>query len=304
MILKPYNVPLPLQMMRCLIPRYELSPKEKQDYIYLEKGHEGELKFASLLENLSNDLIIMHDLLLECDNNIFQIDALLLKHKTIYLFEVKNFAGDFYIESDIWYTGSGKEIKNPLLQLSRCESLLRQFLQKSGFNFPIKGNVIFINSEFTLYQAPLHLPIILPTQLNRFLNQFNMSSPKPNNNHIKLADKLVSSHLDDRSYHRLPHYHYDQLKKGIVCMSCNSLTTSLMGRRVVCDHCGSEENVDTSIRRSIQQFQLLFPDKKITTSIIQEWCGIGSDKTIRRILGSYFKMKWQGKNTYYVDSNG
>lgn len=302
MVIKPYKETLPLQIMRCLIPRYELPPDAKQSYFYLEKGHEGERKFAALLESLSNNFIILHDLLLVHDSTIFQIDALLITHKTIYLFEVKNYEGEYYIESDIWYTLSGKEIKNPLLQLNRCVSLLRQFLQKSGFKLPIKGKVIFINPEFTLYQALPQLTIVLPSQLNRFLSQFNGNFPTPGKSLKKLADIIVANHVNESS-HRPSHYDYDQLKKGIVCKQCNSLSTSYIRRLIVCDDCNYEEDVDSSVKRSIKEFQLLFPQEKITTSIIHEWCGVTPLKLIRRVLVRYFTMKGQGKNIYYVDSN-
>ncbi|WP_422392315.1 nuclease-related domain-containing protein [Niallia oryzisoli] len=87
----------------------------------------------------------------------------------MYLFEVKNFAGDFYIEKDTWYSKSGNEIQNPFDQLKPCESLYRRLVHDLGLGstFSIEAYLIFIHPEFTLYQTPLHLPAIFPTQLNR-----------------------------------------------------------------------------------------------------------------------------------------
>ncbi|WP_331280798.1 nuclease-related domain-containing protein [Bacillus sp. UNC41MFS5] len=86
---------------------------------------------------------------------------------TIYPFEIKNFEGDYLYELGNFYPKLSKdEIRNPLHQLKRSKSLLRPLLKDLGTHLPIKGNVTFVNPNFTLYQAPLNEPIIHPTQLN------------------------------------------------------------------------------------------------------------------------------------------
>jgi hypothetical protein len=118
-------------------------------------------------------------------NTKFQIDTAIIFQETINLFEVKNYEGDYFYNTDKFYTISEKEIQDPLDQLKRCEFLLRQLLQNLGFN--IKGWIIFINPEFTLYQSPQNTPIIFPTQLNRFMKKLNSKSSKLNKEHKKLA---------------------------------------------------------------------------------------------------------------------
>ncbi|VEF47613.1 NERD domain-containing protein [Bacillus freudenreichii] len=302
MIIKAYQEPLSLHVFRYLIQRLELPPEGKQLYFRMEKGHEGEHKMAGLLEGLPNNWVILHDLLLECNNSAFQIDALLISNELIYLLEVKNFEGDFYIESDQWFTGAGKEIQNPILQLNRSESLFRQSLRKLGLNLPIKGLITFTHPEFALFQAPLNFPIVLPSQLNRFITQLRKSSAKPTQHLKRFAEKLAELHIEESPYERLPHYEYKQLEKGIVCAVCSSLLISFVhDRRILCTQCGDDEALDASIMRSIRQFQLLFPDKKLTTNVIYDWCKIiDSKKTLRRVLRENFSAEGSGKHTYYL----
>jgi hypothetical protein len=146
-----------------------LSDKDKQHFFNLKKGYEGEIIFDSLAEKLQCECFILNDLLLKLNNTMFQIDSLIIIQETIYFFEVKNFEGDYYYESDRLYKKSKSEINNPLNQLNRSESLFRQLLQSLGFNIPILASVVFINPEFTLYQTPLNKPFIFPTQVNRYL---------------------------------------------------------------------------------------------------------------------------------------
>lgn len=170
MNVKSRDESLQLKALRSLTNRMKLSKKEKNDFLNLEKGFKGEQVFDDWLEHLSFEKLVLNDLLLECNNTLFQIDTLLLSPDSIYLFEVKNYQGDFYVEGDRWFASSKIEIKNPLLQLKRTESLFRRFLQVLGNPLPIESYLIFVNPEFHLYEAPLNFPIVYPTQLRRFIH--------------------------------------------------------------------------------------------------------------------------------------
>ncbi len=188
--------------------------------------------------------------------------------------------------------------------MSRCESLLRRSLQDFGINISIESNIIFINPEFTLFQAPLNLPIILPTQLNRFMKKLNMVTSKLNEKHIKLAEHLVSEHKNESIYTKLPEYDYQQLNKGITCTSCNSFLSPFSYKELVCDECGCKDNLESAVMRSVEEFSLLFPEKKITTSTTHEWCKvIDSKKAIRRILMRNLILFNHRRFSYFVFRN-
>jgi hypothetical protein len=244
----------------------------------------------------------MNNLLYEYNNTFFQIDCLLIFQHQLYLFEVKNYEGEFYVESNKWFNSSGKEIKKPILQLSRSESLLRQMLQEISISFPIKAYVVFIHPEFTLFQAPLNSPIILPTQLNRFMNQLKNQPFTPSNKHFKLAEKLNSLQKTSSPFMRIPKYDYHSLKKGIFCRNCREFLSVINKNYFLCEYCGQKEKIDSAILRTVEDFKLLFPDKKVTVNTILEWCHtIPSPKTIRRILVKNFTRLGHGKYSYYVN---
>lgn len=274
-----------LLILQYLNTRMSLSDKDKQHYFNLKKGYEGETLFDSLTEKLQCECIILNDLLLKQNNTLFQIDSLIITAETIFLFEVKNYEGDYYYESDRIYKKPNSEINNPLNQLNRSESLLRQFLQNSGVKIPIKASIVFINPEFTLYETPLNKPFIFPTQINRYLKNLNKTSSKLNGTHKMLADKLISLHIKDSPFKLEPPYNYDQLKKGITCIKCTSFLIAVEGRKCVCNDCGHEEIVAIAVMRNVKEFKLLFPNRKITTNGIHDWCNLViSKKRIRKIL--------------------
>ncbi|WP_226647496.1 hypothetical protein [Mesobacillus subterraneus] len=125
-----------------------------------------------------------------------------------------------------------------------------------------------------------------------------------NNLHQKIAEKLLALHTVDNPYKRLPKYEYEQLKKGIVCGECHSFVDQIVKRECVCSHCGRHEKIDTAVLRCIEEIKLLFPDKKITTTLIYEWSnGALSRKVIRNILSDNFNVVSTKRHQYFEVSS-
>ena len=291
-----------LKILRSLNTRMELVEDKRKYYLSLEKGFIGELQFDSLTELLQCNCLILNDLELDVNNSRIQLDTVIIYQDSIVMIEVKNFEGDYCYDPESFTTKSGLEIKNPLDQLKRSKSLFRQLCQKNGINLSIEAFVVFINPDFTLYQAPKNLPFIFPTQLHRFLEKLNSRPSNLSNSHTKFAELLVSLHKHEPNYRQISSYEYEQLKKGITCKSCHSfsLTLPVRYKTVVCNECGFKELVDEAVLRSIEEFKLLFPDRKITTKAIHEWCQIVEPlKRIKKILLGYFNKTNDHRWTYF-----
>lgn len=301
MILKDRPEPLELKILKLLNARTVLEEKEKKYLHNKAKGYEGEKMFDLLTGKLDPPSYFLNDLFLESNNSKFQIDTLMIRQEPIYLFEVKNFEGDFYYENGRFYSlASQKEIKNPLLQLERCESLLRQLLQSLGYRMTIEAVVIFINPRFHLYQAPMNNPIIYPNQLPDFMSKLNRKSSTLNGRHKSLAEQLVSLHQPESPYEKYSKYSIDMLKKGVICGACRSFGVSINDRYLQCPVCGHREGIDAAVVRAVEEIRLLYPHEKITTNLVFEWCeGIDSKKTIRRVLKQNLICNGKTKGLFY-----
>ncbi|QHS21681.1 NERD domain-containing protein [Virgibacillus sp. MSP4-1] len=291
-----------LMILEYLNKRKQLARKDKQHYSNLKKGYEGEVIFDSYTERLQCECLILNDLLLEINNATFQIDSLIIIPEKIYFYEVKNHEGDYYYESDRLFKKPQFEITNPLHQLSRSESLLRQLFLTLGFKPQIDSSVVFINSNFTLYQAPMDKPIIFQNQVNKHLNDLSLRTQpsKLNNRHKKLAEQLLSMHITDPVFERLPTYNYDELTKGITCSNCQSFSVTPGKRSCICENCGYKESVASAVVRNVEEFKILFPNQKVTTNIIYDWCKIiKSKRGIREILISNYKKIGEHRWSYF-----
>lgn len=300
MIVKERTKPEELEILLALKPRMELEEKAASNLYTLEKGYEGEVQFDQWFTNCRVESLIINDLLLEVNGTLFQIDSLVITQDRLHLFEVKNLEGDYYLDGDKFKTAAGAETKNPLHQLSRAESLLKQLLKNLGFYIPLEPHLVFINPEFTLLQAPLKSPIILPTQLNRFMDRMNRTSSKLTNKHTKLAEALLSLHIKKSPFTRVPGYEFDGLRKGVVCEGCGGFLDSLGQKRFVCSHCGARDSIESLVLQTLKSFQILFPDRRVTTTIIYDWSnGDLPRKSIRRVLKNNLSANGECKSTYY-----
>jgi Nuclease-related domain len=299
MVFKERPEPLELVLTYFLNARIKLTEDDQKHYWTIKKGYEGEVRSDIWLQGLTDSRLVLHDLLLEYNQSIFQIDTLIITYEKIYLLDVKNFEGDYVVKDEKWYNPAGVLQKNPLHQLERCETLLNKLLLELGYQYTIESYLIFNNPEFHLYIPTIHSSIIFPTQLNRFLKKLN-SKPVPlGKKYYQLAKQLESLHKIESPYPRLPPYTFEKIKKGITCYNCKAFLTD---ETLICKKCGCVEETEAAVLRSIKEYTLLFPERKITTESIHVWCDIiKSKKTIRRILGKNFELVRHSRSSYYSE---
>ncbi|MGD7022827.1 nuclease-related domain-containing protein [Rossellomorea vietnamensis] len=292
-----------LIILRAVDSRKNLNYEEEKHFFNIEKGFLGEKQFDEWLQPVLNDRILLPDMQFMRNSNFTQIDTILLTSQLDYLFEVKNYEGDFILEGDNLNRADGIDFKNPLIQMKRNEPLVRNVFQSLGCNIPIVSLTVFVNPQFHLYNAPKNLPIIYPTQLPRFIEKINQKPSQLNKTQIDLAKKLVSRTLAENPYERLPVYKYEELKKGIVCPFCGWFYRSY-SRILKCESCNGKEDSLIAVLRSLEEFRLLFPDRRLSVSQAFDWCGIIKDKkTIKNILSKHFNLIKLGKASYYDDLN-
>ncbi|WP_349408213.1 nuclease-related domain-containing protein [Pseudalkalibacillus sp. SCS-8] len=290
-----------LRVMKLLEARMDLSEPDRSYLLSLKKGYEGECKFDGLVAPFFGGRIVLNDLLLEHKNTVFQIDSLVLSSSMIDMFEVKNYEGDYYVDGEHWYPLHGNEIKNPLHQIQRSTLLLRDLLKGLGIKLPVESHLVFVNPEFQLYKAPVDQSIVYPAQLNRFFSKMQKERSFLKEYHYDIAKQLLALQLADVPSFRLPKYDYPQLKKGIPCLACGQMYGELAKTRLVCKNCGGCEDYEPAVLRAVEEFQLLFPEMKVTTNAIHEWCGVVKKRlTIRNVLARNYNRVGHGRHSYYL----
>lgn len=75
---------------------------------------------------------------------------------------------------------------------------------------------------------------------------------------------------------------------------------SVIATKCICNICGEKEISEPLIMRNVRELILLFPEMKITTSNIFEWCGdVLPKRTISRTLKRHMQSKGEKKRRHY-----
>ena len=301
-LLNTLTPPDTLLLYETLLSRKFLSPTEHQHYEQLHKGFIGEKNFKKNLSSYdSQNFKSLFGCLFEVDNMEFQIDCILLTTDTVYLLEVKNYTGDYYIEDNkIFNLQSKTQIYNPLSQIDRAELLFKRLLNEIQVNIDVRSYVVFVNPDFMMYGANVHFPMIYPTQIKRFLKKITSNNSPLTENIRHLSGILAGRRKLKSAHERIPSYEISQLKRGVFCKRCFAEIRRVNQYKLVCNECQKKYQVSEIILFSIAQYCLLFPKKRITTNNIANWCGnIFSKSVIRRVLTCYFRIHPNGSHTHY-----
>lgn len=299
------SIPNELQRLTYLKPRIKFSPENELRLTQLEAGYIGETIFNKMLENqLSNHYFPLFDLLLKSDGNIFQSDCLIISNDTIYLYEVKNYQGNYYFQDDRWYRLRNQtEIRDPFLQLKKSDYLLKKLIQRHSSRFKIKSYLVFVNQSFHLYQAPINRQIIFPNQIKQHIHYLNNLIKDHHSANYQAQSKLVSwlkQQQMKKDFSNLPKYTLENLTTGIFCEHCLGKMTRHSQKVMYCRACEQYEDLEATLLKSINQFAILFPNKKIRTDRIYQWSGKSiSRNTILRILKKNFKLINLGRHSYF-----
>lgn len=305
-VVKQRKEPVRLTLLQLLEKRADLSYEDRQSLINLKKGFDGEKQFDLLAKKyMTGQGVMLQDLSLTVKGSQTQVDAMLLNADCVYLYEIKNYEGSFVMKDGTLYTRASQEISNPLTQLNRTACLIRQLLQNWQVKLKVEAYVVFINPDFIMYHARPTDPYLFHSQIRAHFDEIPhgfSSDAREISKASQLARKLLEEHgKEGQLIFRRPPYAYAKLKKGITCPVCGSFDVQLTQRTARCLLCSHLTTPDEIVLKMIEEFSLLFPDRKITVSGIDEWCKERiSKKRILRILTKYYTKTSLSVGTHYV----
>lgn len=301
MLTKPRNTELH-DLLNLLSKRIKLPSEIQTTHKRLRTGYAGEKTFFDNLgENITSQAIRLFDLHFKVDNSECQIDSLIIFQNKLLLFEIKNYQGNYVIHNHDWYTLSNLKMRNPLHQVQRTELLLNEFLKQHQISLNVEAYLVFVHPSFFLYQAPVNNQIIFPSQLSPFLKKLNNHPTHLTKRHHDLVRLFHEKQLATSMYESIPVFEYEDLEKGIVCKKCQHFMKRETQVLLSCRGCEYVSDINSAIIRSVDEYHLLFPKKRITVSDMSHWMnGEVSPYQIRQALISHCIKKGHSNGTYYT----
>lgn len=210
------------------------------------------------------------------NHTTFQIDTLIITAHGIYVYEIKNFSGEYLYKEELFQSVfSGEDFQSPLAQLNRSMISFRKLLETFRIQLPVNPFLTFVNSEFVLYQAPPFKTLLLPNSLPRHFRKLNSDSGSLSEQQYTMAEKLCALSANTVPiYTHLPEYNYEMLRKGASCSVCGNLFGEKLFRKrtCLCQKCGHTVSSSETTQHNIEEFQMLFPERKATPSALYKWC--------------------------------
>lgn len=289
-----------LDIYEALYKRMKLSNDDYQYYMSLKKGFEGECRFDDeYTDALDSHSLVLNDLLLKHNRSIFQIDSLVICSDRILLFEVKNYQGVHHWGPVTFTKTTGTTLENPTLQLQKTRARLEILLAALKIQMRIEAYIAYVNPEFTLLGAQRNEDYLLPSQLPHYFKTLQLKG-KLEPEQSRLADMLKKLHNPDNFVDEMPEFCYEKLHKELVCSACGSAVHFKGGKSVLCPVCKKKSSARKIIKQNVEEFRLLFPNEKVTTSRIADWCGVANKDCVYRILKSNYRPIGKGQGRYYV----
>ncbi|WP_239732865.1 nuclease-related domain-containing protein [Mammaliicoccus sp. P-M55] len=100
--------------LKSIIGRAELSDNLFNKVQNKSSGNDGERYFNAIL-NCMEHIVYINDFQFTLNNQV-QIDMLVIDDRAIYLFEIKNYKGIYYLEDTFFKNNYGNSITSPLFK--------------------------------------------------------------------------------------------------------------------------------------------------------------------------------------------
>jgi hypothetical protein len=311
LIVKRRKVPLTIRKLRALTrrlsPNHPKIPLIIKDLKKREAGYKGECSIDFPLSFLqSKSYFIFHDLRLQDQSRFFQMDTLLVSKKFALIIEVKNIAGSIYFDphfNQLIRTKDGKEtaFPDPIVQVNRQESQLRNWFLKNGFpSLPILSLIVISNPQTIIRTSPenrkLHYKVIhpdgLPSRIN--LMEHSITESILGEKDLKKVVRILNKYHIEAASSILERYNLteEDLIKGVICENCKGFPLIRRHGTWFCNQC-QLSNKDAHIQAFRDYFHLL--GSTITNRQLRDFLNISSASSTTRILQS-LKLTSKGAN--------
>ena len=285
---------------------------EKQAELYrLERGAVGEKLVVDYLEEFGPDDWLTLTNLWLYEYGLFEVDCLLLTETAIYVFEIKNYNGDFKYANSQCYFSDDVIGHNPISQIQRCKVNLQNILLQAGIRVPVHALLVFTgdHADIDIQDYIEDLTVLTINQLRKRIysiaedEQIKRGRGEHRLNHDKIL-RVLERGKRPSPYQPKPLTPTDQsrLRKGIKCAKCGHFDLDSTRSYLVCS-CGMHEPREMAIVRTICEYGVLNFDKELVPSeVVSLFNNIVSVKTIKRYLAKYFEPANARYRTTYLNS--
>ena len=254
--------------MRARLPENHAQHKTIDEKLYnVTAGYSGEIDVDRILHEigLPQDVNILKGITVEIHPHFYaQLDTLLITPKRIILLEIKKYSGTVIFDeasgktTKISTNGEIEKFDCVLHQLDRAAHVLKTWLANRKINLPVEPILVMANQRTELQQIPSSVAVKYGKQLPKYIralpNAPDILSKQQMNT---LAYQLKSSHINKKRKTGCESFNISptDLKRGILCLACNTKMIRVRGRTWLCEPC--KKSSQAAIEQAVADWFLL-----------------------------------------------
>lgn len=268
---------------------------KKNLYKTVYDGKVGELRVIEYIQTYGNpNWIVLRNIWLNHFGNS-ECDLILITKYTIYVIEIKNYAGKFTYKNGKCYFNENETTTNPFEQVRKNKVNLQNILKQIYPNLDIQAVTIFAGNDNDVeIQSELHdIKVIIRTQIRSFILQIKNSETNKIDtlNPQKIIQTLNKFEISNPfMLDPLTPDEMNEIRGGIYCANCNNYNVEFSRLFVHCK-CGLTESREEAIIRTICDFGVLTYKRDMYRKDLIQFVGNKtSESQIRRVIKKHFTM--------------
>ena len=289
--------PTQLDIFREMNARQGLDADKLKDLYRLKRGAAGEKMVLDYLDEFGQENWQIRTNLWLYEYGLFEIDLLLLTQTEVYIFEIKNYNGNFkYVDSQCYFSDDVIS-QNPISQTQRAKVNLQNILNAGGMRVDVKGVLLFTgkHSDIDIQDSVNGIDILTINQFRKLIYSISADEKRNLNNGASVLYRQKILRIIDSAERKSPYQaqplsalEQTNLRRGIKCAQCASFNLNTTRSYIICN-CGVHEPREMAIVRTICEYGIINFDKDLVASeVFYFFGGDVSQSTVERYLKHYF----------------
>lgn len=239
----------------------------------------------------------------------FECDFLLITRYKIYVFEIKNYKGEFVYKDGFVKINNKQKTFNPIHQTRRNYRNVQEIISEINPNIQVEGATIFtgINNAVFMESEVSDIKIIPRSYLKWYIDQIikeEQENRRLITNQEAILEKLTSYQIENSFLpEAISKEKMATAKRGIQCAKCHSFHIKVNRFNVEC-RCGYKEDREIATLRAIYDYAVLMFDKPLTRSSLLEFLDGQASKTylVNNLNKHFPAINNSAKRSYVVEN--
>ena len=256
-------------------------------------GERGEARLQSRFKEfwIDDAFTVLWDVSLALGDWKVQLDGILLTERCALVIESKNISGEIYFNeaADEFFRlnprGKKTVLEDPRVQLDKHIRFLNRWFAQHKIPLAVSGLSVFTSKHCEFITKPPSSNICKPYQMpDHLLKLWQSHLPKTAKLNIsKVSKRILANQTPFKRQPLCRQYtiHPDDIKPGVLCRACKTLSMQREKRGWTCTRCGERDSA-AHVYAAREYFSIV--DDSLTNREFRKFCKLESRSVASRLL--------------------